>query len=101
MGVETGPIQPLLLPLLAQDPPPLLFCGEVLQFFPGLILDLLLFEFSAGDLELQLLAVLLLLRGSALVDGDHCAQFGNAPIELGVFVLYPHQALVEIGLLPQ
>jgi hypothetical protein len=49
--------------------------------------------------ELQLLAVLLLVLQLALVDRDCRVQFGDAAVELAVLVLEAGEGLVQVGLL--
>lgn len=59
-----------MLPLITQSPPFLLLSGQLLDLFPNLVLHLLFLQFLGGNMILQLLAILLLIRDLALIDGD-------------------------------
>lgn len=101
MGLKTGPLLLLLFPLLAKRPPLLLLPSELLDFLPRFVLDLFLFQLFVGNKEDKLLAVLLFLSNSILVDRQDCAELCDSTIQLRIFVLNPEQALIEVGLFPE
>lgn len=74
-GLLHQPIEPSaislgMLPLLAHCPPFLLLSRQLLHLLSNLILHLLFLKFLGGNMILQLLAILLLIRDLALIDGN-------------------------------